>query len=157
MKHVWLILGLALGAACSGDDETGATTSTTSSASVTCEHDARVMTYSAKMAQPGDKGIFQVVLVEGDPAPPGRGTNTWTIRVLDAQGKPVAAPTVTVEPFMPDHGHGTSVKPSVTPGADGTFTIAPLYLFMPGVWKITLTITTATATDTAAFWFCVAG
>lgn len=158
MKLAPLILGLSLGAACGGDDDTGSTTtSSTTSATVTCQHDARVMTYSAKMAQVGDKGLFQVVLDESDPAPPGRGTNTWAVRVLDAQGMPVTGSTLAVDPFMPDHGHGTSVKPVVTAGADGSFTITPLYLFMPGVWRIRFTVTTPSDSDTVEFWFCVAG
>ncbi len=39
---------------------------------------------------------------------------------------------------MPDHGHGTSVNASVTANSDGTYTVAPLYFFMPGVWRINL-------------------
>jgi hypothetical protein len=66
---------------------------------------------------------------------------------------------ITAKPFMPDHGHGSSVTPSVTPmGSDGTYQVTDLDLFMPGIWQVTLTITPASGpADSVVFSFCVDG
>ena len=57
---------------------------------------------------------------------------------------------------MPDHGHGTSVNATVSANPDGTYTVAPLYFFMPGVWRITFWIGSNQA-DVGEFFFCVPG
>ena len=53
-----------------------------------------------------------------------------------------------VVPWMPAHGHGTSVSPTITETAPGTFVATPLYLFMPGSWELRIT-TSGTVDDTA--------
>jgi hypothetical protein len=61
-------------------------------------------------------------------------------------------------PFMPDHGHGTGVKAVVTPtGSDGRYEVAPLYLFMPGYWEVTLTVQTGAVRDDVVFPVCISG
>ena len=71
------------------------------------------------------------------------------------------SPTITVTPFMPDHGHGTSVRAVVTAQPDGSFSVTPLYLFMAGVWRVTIAVgvgaSDAGASESVAFFFCVAG
>jgi hypothetical protein len=57
---------------------------------------------------------------------------------------------------MPHHGHGTS-QPSLTPNADGTYTIDGLYLYMVGLWEVVLSAKAGAVTDTATFAFCVDG
>ena len=96
---------------------------------------------------------MQVVLVESSPGPPLRGTNEFTIRVLDGAGKPLGSAPPTVDAFMPDHGHGSSVRATVSAQPDGSFLVQPLYLFMPGVWRVTFT----EDTSSVAFFFCIAG
>jgi len=49
---------------------------------------------------------------------------------------------------MPAHGHGTSVNPTITETAPGTFLAMPLYLYMPGSWELRMTIS-GTVDDTA--------
>src|SRR5262249_40017779 len=88
------------------------------------------------------------------PAPPARGTDTWSMRITDAAGTTQPGLTVGVLPFMPDHGHGTSVNASVTANPDGTYTVAPLYFFMPGVWRISFWIGPNQA-DVGEVFFCV--
>ncbi len=65
--------------------------------------------------------------------------------------------TIKAVPWMPDHGHGTSVKPTVTPaGTAGTYNIANVYLFMPGLWQTTLTIQMPDqSSDQVVFSFCL--
>jgi hypothetical protein len=125
-------------------------------ASVTCQNDPRIDTFTANLAKSSTSGALKVVIVSGDPAPPSAGTNSLIIKVLDANGTPIAtAPKV--EPYMPDHNHGTSVKAVANPRPDGTFQVTPLYLYMPGVWRITFTMPAADGgvPETVAFFFCV--
>jgi hypothetical protein len=69
----------------------------------------------------------------------------------------VSGATITVKPWMPDHGHGTSAQALVTPSATtGQYVIDPLYLFMAGYWTVTLTITSGSVTDTVVFSLCLA-
>jgi hypothetical protein len=139
-----------------GPDGASATDAGVSEASVTCQNDPRVDTFTANLSKTSTSGALKVVIVSGDPAPPTAGTNTWVIKVLDANGAPVAvAPKV--DPFMPDHNHGTSIKAVANPQPDGTFQVTPLYLFMPGVWRITFTGAAADGgvPESVAFFFCV--
>lgn len=124
---------------------------------VTCQTDPRAQTYTANMEQMGASGSFKFVLVEAVPSPPLKGTNTWTLKLTDASKTNVAGATIDILPFMPDHGHGTSVAADATANPDGTYKITPLYLFMPGIWRVTLTAHAGAVTDTAEFLFCIEG
>jgi hypothetical protein len=131
------------------------------SGDVSCSDDARVDTYTAKLTKPGENGLLGFELTESDPAPPAKGANTWTLTITDADGNAMSG-TLAVELFMPDHGHGTSVPPVVSfDAASGTYTVKPVYLFMPGVWRITLDYYADPAggkpVDAASFYFCVEG
>jgi hypothetical protein len=108
------------------------------------------------LTKKGSAGLT-FVLMSADPVPAGVGWNTWVVKVLDANGKPVTNATFpNIETYMPLHGHMGSVVPTWTSNGDGTYTIK-LYLFMPGVWRITPTVKTGTTTDKAAFNFCAGG
>ena len=61
---------------------------------------------------------------------------------------------------MPDHGHGPSVIPQVTPMASqqGTYQVEDIDLFMAGIWANTFTVTPSSGTpESAVFTFCVDG
>jgi hypothetical protein len=163
-RSLALSLACAL-AACGGGSKTpppstdsseSGQTGEDAAAQVTCEGQANLDTYVANLTKTGTKGL-SFVLVSGDPAPPARGTNTWTLHVNDASGKGVDGAQLDVKPFMPQHGHGSSVEPTVTATGSGAYTIGNLYLFMPGLWTITITATTPSVTDAAVFTFCIAG
>jgi hypothetical protein len=141
--------------ACSSDnhESSGDAASSDGGPTVSCQSDPRVDTYVANLSKASPSGQLKVALVSSDPAPPIRGTNTWTVKVTDAGGNPVANADLTVTPFMPDHGHGTTIKAAITPKGDGNYEIQPLYLFMPGVWRVTI----ALGKDSVEFFFCVAG
>ena len=126
---------------------------------VTCQNDARVDTYAANLAKASTSGSLKITLVSSDPAPPSVGTNTWTLHVTDAAGAPISNAPLTIASFMPDHGHGSSVKAVITAQADGNYSVTPLYLFMPGVWRITFSLPGADAAppEDVVFFFCVAG
>ncbi len=126
---------------------------------VTCQNDHRVDTYVANLAKASQSGALRVTLASIDPAPPAIGTNGWTIRITDGSGTPMSNAPLTVTPFMPDHGHGSSIRAIVTPGSDGTYTVSPLYLFMPGVWRVTFALPAGDAgrAESVEFFFCIAG
>jgi YtkA-like len=137
----------------SAGDDSGAGPDT--SGLVGCD-DPRVQTYSPNMSQPGASAIFTFVLVSSDPAPPADETNVLTLQVLDASGQPVTGATVTAVPTMPLMSHGTSTV-TVTPNADGSYTLQPVYLFMAGLWEIAIKASSGGQTDTTSYYFCVAG
>jgi hypothetical protein len=154
--HRSIALILAVCAACtSSSPATPADAGAGEGSAISCEHDTRAMTYAPNLS--ASANVTKVVLVDASPSPPARGTNTWTIKVTDAQGNAIPGATVTAKPFMPDHGHGSSVQPVVTANADGTFGVTPLYLFMPGLWQVTFTVKTASSSDDVVFSFCIAG
>ena len=93
------------------------------------------------------------------PAPPAKGLNAWTLALTDATGSPMSGATITVKPYMPDHGHGSSIVPAVTPmSAAGTYQVTLLDLFMAGIWTVTFTITPPSGpVESLVFSFCVDG
>jgi hypothetical protein len=120
-------------------------------------NDPRVQTYAPNMSLAGMSGVFTFVLVSSNPAPPANENNVFVLRILDASGQPVTDATFpSVNPTMPLMSHGTSPA-TVTPNGDGTYTLQPLYLFMPGLWEIAITAQSVSARDSVSFFFCVAG
>ena len=73
------------------------------------------------------------------PEPPVQGQNVGQITVTDSSGQPVEGLTLTVLPWMPAHGHGTSAPVGVTDNGGGVFIANPLYLFMAGEWQLRMT------------------
>ena len=57
---------------------------------------------------------------------------------------------------MPLMGHGTSA-PAIVANGDGTFNVSNVYLFMAGLWQISMTAKNGTQVDSGSFFFCVAG
>jgi hypothetical protein len=123
-----------------------------------CASDTRAQPFVAGMEQAGAAGLIKARLLASTPAPPARGNNTWTVQIVDAAGAPMDGATLAVKGYMPDHGHGTSTKPAIKGTGDGKYEVDLLSLAMPGIWQITITVTTpSSTTDAAVFTFCVAG
>ena len=145
-----LLAALALAAGC------GSSSSAPDAGDVVnCQTDPRVFAYAPNLAVKSSTSAMTFTLVQSDPAPPARGNDVWTMHVTDAAGQPLSNLSLTVLPFMPDHGHGTSVNPSVSVKGAGNYSVSPLYFFMPGVWRIRFT--PAGSSDTTDFWFCIPG
>jgi hypothetical protein len=121
-----------------------------------CNGDSRAQTYAPGMAQMGTSGVLKFVLEKSMPAPASAGSSlTWALQILDASGKPVDGATFPVlHPFMPLHGHGTSPV-MVTPESNGTYTLSPLYFYMPGLWETDITVQAGTQKDSTSFYFCM--
>jgi len=125
--------------------------------------------YSANMTKAGANNAYTFTLVQASPAPPSEYTNAWTLKVVDASGKAPAAASLSVNPRMPQMGHGSNQVPTVTANADGTFDVKDIYFTMPGLWSVTFTVSgTAGAPagddagapqtvtlDSAAYSFCI--
>jgi hypothetical protein len=94
-----------------------------------------------------DSGALTVA-VRYAPDPPTAGEDAAQLTFTDADGAPVTGIDLTVVPWMPAHGHGTSVDPTITETAPGVFLASPLYLFMPGTWELRMTMG-GTVDDTA--------
>jgi len=122
---------------------------------VGCVNDKRADTYTANLAKAGKAQKVNATLTADDPAPPARGLNHWTVRLTDATGAPVTG-ALTVKPYMPDHGHPSSTQPVVTSKGDGTYDIAAINLFMPGLWQVTLS-TDGPSADDVVYSFCIQG
>src|SRR5689334_11535282 len=115
---VWLGVMCITIAAC-GSSGTGPSDAaipiTGSDGAIGCLNDRRADTYAANLTKTGTSGLFTFTLAESMPAPPAKGTNTWTLKLADGAGHAVTGATFKVTPYMPDHGHGTSVVPQASP------------------------------------------
>lgn len=162
-----LLATLGLLAGCGDPESTSGdttTTTTTSSGSTTsemaaCATDTRAQVYTVGLSSSSDDGAVTITFVDADPAPPAKGNNTWTVKITDADGKPVSDAAIATTAYMPDHGHTSPITPKATPLADaGTYEVTPVNLFMPGIWEVTLKVTPSggEAKD-VLFTFCVAG
>jgi len=110
----------------------------------TCDTETRALPYQAGMLVMSNAGTFTIKLLGSTPAPPIKGQNTWTLEVDDAStGMPLDGLDIAVNPWMPDHGHGQPVPVVVTPAGSGTYTLAPVYLYMSGLWQVKMTIVAA--------------
>jgi hypothetical protein len=123
---------------------------------VNCQSDSRVFTYAPNLTVTSSAGGMKVALVQSDPAPPAKGTDTWTLRVTNAAGTAMPGLPLGVKTLMPDHGHSSSTIPAITDTGGGNYKMTLLNLFMPGVWHIWF-FSNAAPTDTADFYFCVQG
>ncbi len=171
-----LLLGLTVGStSCSSSggatssDGGGSVPSTSDDAELVCPPKGmEVDTYSSGMKKAGSGGHFTFEIVSADPSPPSDpAQNTWTIRVLDAQGSPVPDAVVTLpapavalgwsfnrNPWMPLMKHGSPINNTVTTNSDGT-TTAVIDFSMTGYWQTLVVATVGSVTDSATFSFCL--
>jgi hypothetical protein len=124
---------------------------------IPCATDFRAEHYVPGMQKTALNGQTIVTLLSSDPGPPIKGNNVWQVLVTDAANAPQPGTTLKVNPFMPDHGHGSPARTVVKPlPAPGQYTVAPLYLFMAGLWEITFNVTAQSGVqDAVVFRFCI--
>jgi hypothetical protein len=148
----------ALGCSSSGDSGTAGTSGAVTTTGTACTADNRKDIYTAGLAKQTATGALSIKVMDAMPAPPQKQSNALVLQVVDAAGMPVDGATVSVTPFMPDHGHGSSVKPTVTAKGGGLYDVANVYLPMPGLWRLTVTVQQPNvAAQDAAFQFCIDG
>jgi hypothetical protein len=107
------------------------------------------------MGVSADDGL-KVVILDALPQPPARFDNVWSIQILDELDQPLSVDAFRIDPYMPDHGHGTPRPPVPIDGADvGGYDMGPFDLWMPGIWELRLAVDHDGATSTATFTFCI--
>jgi len=131
---------------------------------IDCSAETRATPYAAGMKETSFSGAWVVKLLNNTflvngkalSQAPAKGTDTWTIEVDDGAGNPADGIVTGVSPYMPDHRHGTTPVMVTAVGA-GTYTLAPLYLYMSGYWEITVNLSGAggATTDSAMFPICI--
>lgn len=100
-------------------------------------------------------GHFMVSLVS-DPEPPSKGLNTWTLTVMSHEDMGmVEGATVTIEPWMPEHDHGSDSEATVEAVGQGDYMSQTVELQMLGTWDTTVTVTSGEMTDEVHFVFMV--
>jgi hypothetical protein len=116
-------------------------------------------TYADGLSATSMDGSVTMSFASASPAPPAEGLNAWTVKLTTASGAPITGATIALKPFMPQHGHGASVIPTITPmTTEGMFQVDDIDFFMPGIWTNTFTITpTSGPAETVVFAFCVQG
>ena len=83
-------------------------------------------------------------------SPPVVGYDAGELTLTDPSGAPMSGYTLSVVPWMPAHGHGASVAPTVNETSPGVYVAAPLDFYMSGSWEL-LTSITGPADAAAAF------
>ena len=141
-----------------GGDDSNVAVADAGLSTSSCETDARKDVYAVGLTKT-TAGNIALKVMSNDPSPPERAVNDLVIEMLDPSGQPLDGATITVVPWMPDHGHGSSVKPTTTGMGGGVYDIKNIDYIMPGLWQLTMTVTPAgsTATQTAVFSFCIDG
>jgi hypothetical protein len=154
-----LVCAASAGACTSSDGSTSSSgASGSSGATSACAADTRKDVYAPGLTKATTLGAFTLKIVDATPAPPAKLNNAMTFQLLDAAGKPVDGAALGVVPFMPDHGHGSALKPAVTGKGGGLYDVANLYYPMPGLWRVTITVQAPPAApQDAVFSFCIDG
>lgn len=114
-------------------------------------------TYVAGLEKAGADGVLKTRLVDALPAPPELGDNRWMIAVVDQDGAPLEGCTVTLEPRMPAHGHGTNTPAVVTEMGAGQYEVTPVDLFMPGLWVTRVDLECGALRDSVVYEFWIEG
>ena len=84
---------------------------------------------------------IELTLLEATPEPAVVGNNSWLFSLtLDRQPVEGLADSLTLIPFMPDHGHGTAISVEVTEEAVGHYRFEPVHMRMAGFWEHTVAI-----------------
>jgi len=165
LKTLAALGATALLAACSGgSDEADATDDPGTTAELDCAE--AYDTYEPGMSKQGLD--YTYTMLSADPDPPDRGENTWEIEVTDVAGAPVAGLPLLVEPFMPEHDHGTNPATfDAEDLGDGVYRFTDIDLFMPGLWQLFVRVDDGSAAEQtdadpavveqAEFRFCLQG
>lgn len=75
---------------------------------------------------------------------PARGLNRFELSIASTENEaPVDGLALSIVPFMPAMGHGSSTVPEITALGDGKYEADEVVLSMPGVWELRTTISGA--------------
>lgn len=93
-----------------------------------------------------DNGVFTGTF-SPSPAEPIVGTNALEAALAGSDTKPVLGATLTVTPWMPAHGHGSSVTPTVTEQGEGKYAVDQIVYGMPGDWELRIDVAAGELSD----------
>ena len=103
----------------------------------------------------GESNTLDFTMMSGEPSPPIRGDNAWTVQIMGGT-EPAVGATISVTPFMPAHQHGAGKAVKVeTTAITGQYRLSPINLWMPGVWETTINVTSSSGNDKVVFSFCI--
>jgi hypothetical protein len=161
------VAALAALAGCSSSEASGTSGTTTGTTTTTdtttdtsaCSVGPTPEAFAAGLSGSSADGSLKMSFVSASPAPPEKGENNWTLKVTDGSGAPVTGASFTVKPWMPEHLHGSSIVPQMTPASQpGVYDVGILEFFMPGIWQTTITLVEdAGPPEDVVFTFCVPG
>jgi len=157
MRLTFLVASLVFAVGCAGNGNSG---DDDGSAAPDCSTVTGTDTFTVGLEKMGAGGFADFKLMSIAPAPVVRGDNTWIVQINSMSsgvvGNPMDGATVTGTPYMPAHQHGSPIIADVTPtGNPGEYSIAPINMWMPGVWQTTIAVTSGPNPDRAVFAFCV--
>ena len=120
-----------------------------------CSTESRAGSFELGLSESGAAG-YTATLMEASPFPVSRDDNDWTLELTDAGDNPAGGLDLVFDPQMPDHGHGTPVRATVTETDAGTYEVTRINLWMPGYWEIGVDVRDGDQTvDTLMFRVCV--
>jgi len=85
-------------------------------------------------------GAYGIDVRTSPTQPPSAGVLSVELRIVDRAGTPAEGLTLDVVPSMPAHGHGASVKPTVSVKGGGVYVVESVGLYMPGAWQLQTTL-----------------
>jgi hypothetical protein len=100
--------------------------------------------------RPTEEGRYRAKL-EIDGGALRMGVNQLTLELRDPGERPVSGAAIRLEPWMPLHGHGAAVAPTVKEPREGVYRLEGIDLPMPGVWELRFEITVGSTRDRAVF------
>ena len=124
-----------------------------------CSMETRADTFVVGLEKVSPAGAH-FILMSANPAPPGRGDNDFVLHLEDSSLAPMTGASLTIRPYMPDHGHGTAVPVIITEHAatPGEYELDPVNFHMPGLWQVLMSSgTPVNEQNTATFAFCIPG
>jgi hypothetical protein len=81
------------------------------------------------------------------PARPIVGSNRLDATLTTAVAEPLLAASVTVQPWMPAHGHGSAGVPQIAEHEQGHYQIENIVYEMPGQWELRIDVVTSEIGD----------
>ena len=110
----------------------------------------RTLDYSRTRSS--EAGIYRgTIEPAGDSIPQGK-LHSWTLRLENAAGAPVAGAQIAVDGGMPQHGHGLPTKPQVKRLAEsGEYLVQGMKFNMGGWWVVKFRVDAAAGNDSLVF------
>gem|GEM_PF-1445321 len=136
-------------AGCGGDESEMAADSA-------CVSETRADLFSLGLEKSVDD--YRVVLKSAEPTTPEIGPNTWDFELFRGSDA-VETATVSMRPWMPDHGHGTTPLfwDSSFLEQEQRYQVGPFNLIMPGFWTFTFLVVDGATEKEIVFGFCLEG